>query len=345
MLVKCFGCQKEICVTPSRLKNKTICCSIQCLGIYRKKQYTHNVRICSVCKKEFKRKPCSFKRAKNGITCSRKCSYVLKESTYMGRNNPNCKYTELPDNYFKEINTEQKAYILGWIASDGSIKTNNTIVINIHQKDQEILEKIKNCISQKLILKFQNRKNASPMVSLCLNSKEMCLDVCSHLKINPGKKAYKMRLPDLEEGLMWHFIRGYFDGDGSIRQVTDRSLDCSIASVCKPIKEKIQDFCKISCSVNPDSVYWSTDNAMKFLNRLYQNSSIQLDRKYKIYQEWKNMYEQGFKTVKQMKKSLDKKGDRIAQLVIVPVPQVELIETENLSETTRGTGAFGSTGR
>jgi dUTP pyrophosphatase len=38
------------------------------------------------------------------------------------------------------------------------------------------------------------------------------------------------------------------------------------------------------------------------------------------------------------------KGDRIAQLVIVPVPRVELIEVENLSETARGTGGFGSSG-
>lgn len=38
------------------------------------------------------------------------------------------------------------------------------------------------------------------------------------------------------------------------------------------------------------------------------------------------------------------KGDRIAQLVIVPVPQVELVEVDNLSETARGAGGFGSTG-
>lgn len=39
-----------------------------------------------------------------------------------------------------------------------------------------------------------------------------------------------------------------------------------------------------------------------------------------------------------------KKGTRIAQMQIVEVPQVELIETHELSETDRGEGGFGSTG-
>ena len=38
-------------------------------------------------------------------------------------------------------------------------------------------------------------------------------------------------------------------------------------------------------------------------------------------------------------------GDRIAQLVVAPVARLELIEVEELPETTRGAGGFGSTGR
>lgn len=39
-----------------------------------------------------------------------------------------------------------------------------------------------------------------------------------------------------------------------------------------------------------------------------------------------------------------KKGDKIAQLVIIPYPQVELYESDELSESERGSGGFGSTG-
>lgn len=38
-------------------------------------------------------------------------------------------------------------------------------------------------------------------------------------------------------------------------------------------------------------------------------------------------------------------GDRIGQLLILPYPQISLVESEELSETERGTGAYGSTGK
>lgn len=38
-------------------------------------------------------------------------------------------------------------------------------------------------------------------------------------------------------------------------------------------------------------------------------------------------------------------GDRIGQLVIVPIPEVDFVEVEELSETERGKGGYGSTGR
>lgn len=38
-------------------------------------------------------------------------------------------------------------------------------------------------------------------------------------------------------------------------------------------------------------------------------------------------------------------GDRIVQLLILPVPQVEVVEVGELSSSERGTGGFGSTGK
>ena len=40
-----------------------------------------------------------------------------------------------------------------------------------------------------------------------------------------------------------------------------------------------------------------------------------------------------------------KKGDKIAQLVLAPVTFADPVEVEELSDTDRGTGGFGSTGR
>jgi dUTP pyrophosphatase len=38
-------------------------------------------------------------------------------------------------------------------------------------------------------------------------------------------------------------------------------------------------------------------------------------------------------------------GDRVGQLIIIPYPQIEFEEVEELSETERGTGGYGSTGK
>ena len=38
-------------------------------------------------------------------------------------------------------------------------------------------------------------------------------------------------------------------------------------------------------------------------------------------------------------------GDRFGQLVIVPIPEVEYVEVEELSVTERGAGGYGSTGK
>lgn len=43
--------------------------------------------------------------------------------------------------------------------------------------------------------------------------------------------------------------------------------------------------------------------------------------------------------------NLYKVGDRIAQLLIIPYPNINIIETDNLSETSRGTDGFGSSGK
>jgi dUTP pyrophosphatase len=40
-----------------------------------------------------------------------------------------------------------------------------------------------------------------------------------------------------------------------------------------------------------------------------------------------------------------KRGDRIAQMVINKLPEVELVQVEELSESLRGAGGFGSTGK
>lgn len=38
-------------------------------------------------------------------------------------------------------------------------------------------------------------------------------------------------------------------------------------------------------------------------------------------------------------------GERIAQLIIMPIPQIEFVEADELSDSERGEGGFGSSGK
>lgn len=51
-----------------------------------------------------------------------------------------------------------------------------------------------------------------------------------------------------------------------------------------------------------------------------------------------------FNKTKSMNSSIYRIGDKIGQLIILPYPTITLVETDELSETERGTGGHGSTG-
>lgn len=50
-------------------------------------------------------------------------------------------------------------------------------------------------------------------------------------------------------------------------------------------------------------------------------------------------------SITRLRYDLHKVGDRIGQLIIMPYPEIEFEEAEELSDTDRGTGGYGSSGR
>lgn len=215
------------------------------------------------------------------------CLFCSRKEKYTGRNNPNVKYETLDDSFFSDINTEEKAYILGWIASDGSIsKSSNSITINLSIKDLEILENIRDMINEELPIKI--RMNGK-IVNLTICSSKMKDDVCNLLTITPGKKDTVVRLPKIDTLLIRHFIRGYFDGDGTIRKVqSGRIPECKISSNSKYMKQEIADFFNIPYHIKDNELSYSGINAIDFLFNLYENSRIYLKRKKKRYLKWCN---------------------------------------------------------
>lgn len=133
-----------------------------------------------------------------------------------GRKN---RYT-LNEDYFENIDTEAKAYILGLIAADGCItKTNYFAIASI---DYDILELIKNELEYTgdiYIPKRQEHENWNTAYRINFSSKKFCDSLKKH-GIYPNKSLTYDEMPNIDESLKRHYVRGYFDGDGAIWKST-----------------------------------------------------------------------------------------------------------------------------
>ena len=208
------------------------------------------------------------------------CSRKIKSS---GRLNPNTKYKDLDDNFFKTIDTEYKAYLLGWIGSDGNIRKDG-FTISINKKDIYILEKLRDIICSSLqIIPIKNN-----MVKLSVCSSEISKDLCSIFNISAGKKSHVINFPDFEDNemLMLSFVRGFFDGDGSICNTYRYTPECNITSCSRQFLSGIVDNCGCGGKIVGNSVWWYGNNCLDFLGKIYNNPKIFLPRKRDLYLDW-----------------------------------------------------------
>ena len=156
------------------------------------------------------------------------------------------------ENFFENIDSEIKAYLLGFFAADGHIEKRQdydsyTLRIGVQLNDSHILKLYLKNISKDTVISC--KKN---FASIAVTSKKIGEDL---LKLGYDHlKTYTMKtIPDLPENLMYHFIRGYFDGDGScilqVRRVGKRlsgyNREFSIAAYNKSILERIGNVLEI----------------------------------------------------------------------------------------------------
>ena len=139
----------------------------------------------------------------------RKNGYKIKTHEEIQSYNPN-------HNFFSNIDSEIKAYILGFFAADGHIekrKVTYCFKVSVHPKDIHILYLINKYIGNDRY-KITNKLNRD-IVALSICSNQIGLDL---LKLGyDNRKTYTtFKLPNIAPNLIKHFIRGYFDGDGCI---------------------------------------------------------------------------------------------------------------------------------
>lgn len=200
--------------------------------------------------------------------------------------------------FFKKIDNEIKAYWLGFIMADGSIasKGNGYYALTIVLKNTDInhLQSFKKDINGtfKIIERELNDKRGftSKNCTMSLTSVELVEDL-SKFNICPNKTGKEI-IPEINEDLKRHFIRGYFDGDGSITKAGAFRI-CSASKVIleqinKHFKKHIGIEFTIYCDKKYKNGFYTIDSRHKGKNKLaleylYNNCSRKLDRKYERF--------------------------------------------------------------
>lgn len=197
------------------------------------------------------------------------------------------------ENCFAEIDTPEKAYWLGLLAADGWIVTCRGevtgVALALHSRDMELLNGYARFIGFK-----HEPKRTRPGVDLHqikVASKTMALDLVKH-GIVP-RKSKVLELPELPEQLQGHFLRGLFDGDGSVTVRNDTiaaQLTTASERLADQVKHLLDELLPRPCSLGRDRsafvLRWYADNAIELARYMYQGDTStrpRMERKAEIF--------------------------------------------------------------
>lgn len=202
--------------------------------------------------------------------------------------------------YFDKIDTEEKAYWLGFLFADGAITQYNKsydIEFSLNINDKEHVEKYAKAIGKEYV------NNNSAYRSRCIVGSKHMFNILSSYGCTT-KKSLTLKFPDEsifeDKSLIRHFIRGYFDGDGCLSFGNKEHTIPSVSIVgTKDFLNGIQSIYKSNKNLSNNSksqnitkvLHYSTNEAFAFINWLYKDSTIYLKRKYDRYKEFCRLYE------------------------------------------------------
>lgn len=214
-------------------------------------------------------------------------------------------------NYFDKIDTKEKAYWLGFIYADGciSISRNNMFEIKLAIKDIELLETFKRDIkSEHQIGIYTSNNGYNKGLQYCrfgIDSKDLCEQL-----IKLGVNTHKTKnciFPDIDilpRQFIWDFIRGYFDGDGSVYVSNDKYKDSLYQSpsvaftgtqeILESILLEVKKHCKTETVVHPyyddkaafDLKFGGVNIVNTIYHLMYDDATRWLERKKSIFEQF-----------------------------------------------------------
>lgn len=217
--------------------------------------------------------------------------------------------------FFDIIDTEEKAYILGFLASDGCVTYNEEtksyyIKVVVNSIDRDLLIQFKKAFGTEAEVKTFKTFTHLPQGGECeseMSSLLLCSKYLTKQLIKYGVTPKKSLTLDIDyslvpDNLKRHFWRGLFDGDGTFglfgkKKLLEVSLTTS-KNMAEHTKEEILKFfpeSKIGCYLRKECsgntynmIFTTQKDGLNFLSYMYEDSNIRLERKYQKYLEIKN---------------------------------------------------------
>lgn len=213
-------------------------------------------------------------------------------------NKQNC--SKFNEHIFDQIDSEEKAYWLGFIFADGYISSSplREGVKSVYQFELSLgIKDIEHLNKFKVFIDYEKDIIADKSRCRFIVANKHLWTTLNGLGCTPNK-SLSLKFPNIPQNLVKHFIRGYFDGDGCIsRHVHNTCVTPHIELLgTKQMLEHVLLYSGISAKYKHDirhseetwSLEWTKDLGIEFINYLYNNCSIYLNRKYELYQFFKN---------------------------------------------------------
>lgn len=235
--------------------------------------------------------------AKKYVVSTYKIKRILKENNiYIRSRNEQNKYNpqnqrqyHINDNYFDTENPNM-AYLLGFLAADGYVyQHKNSIKISLSDVDTGFLELIEKELNANFPIRHYETKDGYHVCEVVFTSHQIKMQLFKY-GIVP-KKTYSFTFPYiLNEKYYIDFIRGYFDGDGSV-STAGRALRWQLCSYNKEFLISVLDILekynipKVNIYKRNNLYYfqYSTNSTKQLFNILYYDNCLCLPRKYKKY--------------------------------------------------------------
>lgn len=209
------------------------------------------------------------------------------------------------EEFFCEIDSEEKAYWLGFIYADGYI-TGNNLGIALSSRDENHLLKFKQSISSNSpVNKYMSQTKYSSIEysRILIRSNKLVQDIKEKGVLNNKSLILKFPNKDILDCKLYnHFIRGYFDGDGSL-VLSKNSINFKICGTKELLNSMIEIFNKVSSYDFDERLFkrWNDEKnnyylsyggrykTLSIMNYLYSDSQIHLDRKYNKFINLRDM--------------------------------------------------------